>query len=401
MEEGLRMTEPTLNPAHFQAPPQIDTLQKAGLGLGVIGLIGLAIGFVGDHAQFYKSYLLAYVFVLGIPLGGLTLLMVHHMSGGRWSLVLRRTFEASARTIPLMAVLFLPVILGMHDLYEWSHADVVARDPILLHKAAYLNQSGFIVRAIAYFVIWSTLALLLARWSAQQDTEEFPLDRFNKISGPGILIMGLTVTFASVDWVMSLDPHWFSTIFGLWFLMGMALTALSFSIVVAALLHNNGHVAKALSTDRFHDYGTLLYAFIMLWAYLSYSQFLIVWSANLPEEIPYYLRRFGDGWQSVTLVLVAGHFVLPWLLLLFRSTKRITRRLVAVACLMLVMRFLDVFWLVAPWVKQGALGVHWMDIAALLAVLGLWVGAFCYLLKGRAVLPVGDPYLPEALADGH
>jgi hypothetical protein len=395
------MTEPNLNPDHFQAPPQIDTLQKVGLGLGLVGLIGMAVGFASDHAQFYKSYLLGYVFVLGIPIGSLALLMIHHLSGGRWSLALRRTFEASSRTLPLMAVLFLPIIFGIHDLYHWSHADVVANDAILRHKAPYLNQSGFIIRAVVYFVVWSFLALMLARWSAQQDTERFSLDRFNKISGPGMLILGLTVTFASVDWVMSLDAHWFSTLFGLWFLVGMALTALAFSIVVAALLHNNANVAKALSTDRFHDYGTLLYAFIMLWAYLSYSQFLIIWSANLPEEIPYYLRRFGDGWQGVTLVVVAGHFVLPWLLLLFRSNKRTTKRLVAVACFMLVMRFLDVFWLIAPWVKQGAFGVHWMDIAAVLGVFGLWVGAFCYLLKGRAVLPVGDPYLPEALADGH
>lgn len=395
------MTEPNLNPEHFQAPPQIDTLQRVGLGLGLLGLVGLAVGFASDHAQFYKSYLLAYVFVLGIPLGSLALLMVHHLSGGRWSLVLRRTFEASARTLPLMALLFVPVVLGIHDLYEWSHADVVAADPILLHKAPYLNATGFIVRAVVYFAIWSGMALLLARWSAQQDTQPFPLDRFNKVSGPGVLILGLTVTFASVDWVMSLDPHWFSTLFGLWFLVGMALTALAFSIVVASLLHRNAHMARALSTDRFHDYGTLLYAFIMLWGYLSYSQFLIIWSANLPEEIPYYLRRFGDGWQGVTLAVVAGHFVLPWFLLLFRTTKRITGRLVAVASFMLVMRFLDVFWLVAPWVKQGAFGVHWMDVAAVLGVLGLWIGVFCHLLKGRALLPVGDPYLPEALADGH
>ena len=395
------MTEPNLNPELFQAPPQIDTFQRVGLGLGLIGLIGLAVGFASDPAQFYRSYLLGSVFVLGVPIGSLALLMIHHLSGGRWSLVLRRTFEASARTIPLMALLFVPIVFGIHDLYEWSHADVVANDPIIRHKVAYLNQSGFIIRAVLYFALWSGMALLLARWSAQQDTEPFPLDRFNKVSGPGVLLLGLSVTFASVDWVMSLDPHWFSTLFGLWFLVGMALTALAFSIVVASLLHNNGHMARALSTDRFHDYGTLLYAFIMLWAYLSYSQFLIIWSANLPEEIPFYLRRFGDGWQGMILVIIAGHFVLPWLLLLFRSTKRNMSRLVGVAAFMLVMRFLDVFWLVAPWVKQGAIGVHWMDVAAVLGVFGLYVGAFCHLLKGRALLPVGDPYLPEALADGH
>lgn len=395
------MTEPTLNPQDFQAPPQIETLERMALGLGALGLIALAAGFLADHAQFYRSYLLAYVFVIGVPLGSLALLMVHHLSGGAWGLVVRRTFEASARTLPLMALLFIPVVFGIHDLYEWSHAEVVARDPIVAHKTAYLNQTGFIVRSLVYFTIWSVLALLLTRWSAQQDTGEVPYGNFGKVSGPGLLILALSVTFASVDWVMSLDPHWFSTIFGLWFLMGQALTALAFTIVIAFLVSRDGRLATVITSEKFHDYGKLLFAFIMLWAYLSYSQFLIIWSANLPEEIPYYLRRLGDGWQTVSLAIVFGHFVLPWLILLWRPTKTVPRWLMAVALFMLAMRYLDVFWLIAPWVKQGAFGVHWMDLASLVGLGGFWVGVFCHLLKGRALLPVGDPYLPEVLADGH
>lgn len=395
------MTDPALAPDQFQAPAQIDTLGRISLAVGALGLIGLAVGFLTDAAQFYKSYLLAYVFLMGIPIGSLALLMVHHLSGGGWGLVVRRTFEASARTIPLMAALFVPIVFGIHELYEWSHADVVARDPIIAHKAAYLNPTWFTVRAVLYFVIWSGLALLLTRWSSRQDTQEVEYGMFGKVSGPGLLILGLTVTFASVDWVMSLDPHWFSTLFGLWFLVGQALTALAFTIVIAFLVSRHGPMAQVITGARFHDYGTLMFAFVMLWAYLSYSQFLIIWSANLPEEIPYYLRRFGNGWQGVSLALVAGHFVLPWLVLLSRRTKRASRRLVVVAVFMLVMRFLDVFWLIAPWVKQGAFGIHWMDVAALLGLTGVWVGVFCHLLKGRALLPVGDPYLPGALADGH
>jgi len=395
------MTEPTLTPDQFRTPPQIDTLERLGLAVGALGLIALGAGFLVDASQFYKSYLLAYIFVLGVPIGSLALLMVHHLSGGGWGLMVRRTFEASVRTLPLMALLFVPIVLGMHELYEWSHADVVARDPILAHKAAYLNPTGFVLRAVLYFVIWSTLGLLLTGWSARQDTEEVEYGKFGKVSAPGLLILGLTLTFASVDWVMSLDPHWFSTIFGLWFLVGQALTALAFTIVIAFLVSREGRMAQVITTAKFHDYGTLMFAFIMLWGYLSYSQFLIVWSANLPEEIPYYLRRFGNGWQGVSLLIVVGHFVLPWLLLLFRRTKRASNRLVALAVFMLVMRFMDVFWLIAPWVKQGAFGVHWMDVAAVFGLSGLWVGVFCYLLKGRALLPVGDPYLPEALADGH
>lgn len=394
------MTEPAIKAEDFQVPSQIDALQRIALGVGGLGLIATAIGFVTNAEQFYRSYLLAYFFVLGIPLGSLALLMVHHLTGGGWGLVIRRTFEASARTIPVMAVLFLPLVFGMHTLYEWTHAEA-ASDPIIAQKALYLNESGFLIRAVVYFAIWSFLAIALTRLSAKQDGTEVHFSRFENIAGPGLLVYALTLTFASVDWVMSLDPHWFSTLFGLWVMVGQALTALAFTIVIAFLVSRDGRMSQLITTAKFHDYGTLLFAFVMLWAYLSYSQYLIIWSANLPEEIPYYLQRLGGGWTIVTLVVILGHFVLPWTLLLFRATKRATTRLVAVAAFMLLMRLVDTFWLVTPWVNHGRFGIHWIDVTAVLGLLGLWVGLFCHNLRSRALVPVGDPYLAEALADGH
>lgn len=395
------MTERAIKAEDFQVPPQIDSLQRVALGIGGLGLLATAVGFVTNSDQFYRSWLLAFVFVLGFPLGSLALLMVHHLTGGGWGIVIRRSFEAAARTVPVMALLFVPIAFGLHSLYEWSHAEVVASDAIIAQKVIYLNPQGFLIRAVIYFAIWSFLALALARLSARQDTEDVHFSRFENIAGPGLLVYALTLTFASVDWIMSLDPHWFSTLFGLWIMVGQALTALAFTITIAFLVSRDGRMAKAITTDKFHDYGTLLFAFIMLWAYLSYSQFLIVWSANLPEEIPYYLQRLGGGWSVVTLVVILGHFVLPWTLLLFRPTKRASQRLVAVAAFMLVMRFVDTFWLVAPWVNHGGFGIHWIDVAAVLGMLGLWIGLFCHNLRSRALVPVGDPYLEEALADGH
>jgi hypothetical protein len=394
------MTEPAIKAEDFQVPPQIDALQRIALGVGGLGLIATAIGFVTNADQFYRSYLLAYVFVLGIPLGCLSLLMVHHLTGGGWGLVIRRTFEAASRTIPVMALLFLPIVLGMHTLYEWTHAEA-ANDPIIAQKAIYLNETGFLIRAVVYFAIWSFFALALTRLSARQDSEPVHFTRFENLAGPGLLIYALSLTFASVDWMMSLDPHWFSTLFGLWVMVSQALTALAFTIVIAFLVSRDGRMSQLITTAKFHDYGTLLYAFVMLWAYLSYSQFLIIWSANLPEEIPYYLQRLGGGWSIVMLVVVLGHFVLPWTLLLFRATKRASHRLVAVAVFMLLMRFVDTFWLISPWTNHGDFGIHWIDVTALLGLLGLWVGLFCHNLRSRALVPVGDPYLAEALADGH
>ena len=395
------MTEPTIRAEDFQVPSQIESLQRLALGVGGLGLLATVVGFVIDADQFYRSYLLGYIFLLGIPLGSLALLMVHHLTGGGWGLVIRRTLEAAARTMPVMALLFVPIIFGMHSLYEWTHADVVANDPIVAQKAIYLNESGFIIRAVIYFAIWSFFALALVRLSVKQEGEDVHFSRFENLAGPGLLIYALTLTFASVDWVMSLDPHWFSTLFGLWIMVGQALTALSFIIAIAFLVSRDGRMAGVITSDKFHDYGKLLFAFIMLWAYLSYSQFLIIWSANLPEEIPYYLQRLGGGWSVVMLVVILGHFVLPWTILLFRPTKQASQRLLAVAIFMLVMRYIDVFWLIAPWVKHGAFGVHWLDITAVLGLTGLWVGLFCRNLRSRALLPIGDPYLAEALADGH
>lgn len=397
------MTEqPTIRADDFQVPAQIESLQRIALGVGGLGLIATAIGFVTNADQFYRSYLLGYIFLLGIPLGSLALLMVHHLTGGGWGLVIRRTLEASARTIPLMAVLFIPIIFGMHTLYHWTHADVMANDPIVAQKAIYLNESGFIIRAVIYFVIWSFFALALVRLSSKQEGEDVHFSRFENLAGPGLLIYALTMTFASVDWVMSLDPHWFSTIFGLWIMVGQVLTAFSFTIAIAFLVSRDGRMASVITSDKFHDYGKLLFAFIMLWAYLSYSQFLIIWSANLPEEIPYYLQRLGGGWTIVMLVVILGHFVLPWTMLLFRPTKRASQRLMAVAVFMLAMRYVDVFWLIAPWVRhEGGFGIHWLDITAVLGLLGVWVGLFCHNLRSRALLPINDPYLAEVLADGH
>lgn len=395
------MTEPVIRAEDFQVPARIETLQRVALGVGGLGLLATAVGFVTNADQFYRSYLLGYFFVLGLPLGSLALLMLHHLTGGAWGIVLRRTFEASARTVPVMALLFLPIVFGMHTLYEWTHADVVANDAIIAQKTIYLNEAGFLVRAVIYFAIWSFLALVLARMSARQDGEPVHFSRFENIAGPGLLIYALTLTFASVDWVMSLDAHWFSTLFGLWVMVGQVLTAFAFTIAVAYLLSREGRMAHVIAHDKFHDYGKLLFAFIMLWAYLSYSQFLIIWSANLPEEIPYYLQRLGGGWTVVTLVVILGHFVLPWTMLLFRPTKQVPARLMAVAAFMLVMRFVDTFWLISPWVNHGRFGIHWLDITAVLGLFGLFVGLFCHNLRSRTLLPVGDPYLAEAVADGH
>jgi hypothetical protein len=327
----------------------------------------------------------------------MAILMIYHITGGAWGAVIRRLLESGTRTLPLMALLFLPLVLGLHDLYQWARPDIVAHDPQLQHKSLYLNVPFFLARAVFYFAVWLTIAAFLNRWSLQQDesADAGPGHRMEQLSRGGLLLLGLTMTFASIDWVMSLEPHWFSTIYGIITLGGQVLTAMAFVISLAALLATRGPLGDVISAEQFQDLGKLLLAFVMLWAYFALSQFLITWSANLTEEIPWYLTRLQGGWQWLGAGLILFHFVLPFLILLSRDVKRRAGTLTLVAVGIIIVRFMDVFWMVTPAFEPAGVSIHWMDAATVIGVGGVWLWVFVWQLKGRPLIPLHDPSLPE------
>jgi hypothetical protein len=382
--------------------PALARLQSRGLILAAVGLLAGIVGAFLDLDQFFRSWLVGFLFVLGFALGSLALLMLQHLSGGQWGLVSRRVFEAASRTLPLVALLFIPIAFGMQTLFPWARP-AAASDPILQMKASYLNVTFFFVRAVIYFVVWMLLSTLLTRWSAAQDRGELAIVagdtvRFRRVSAPGMLAFFITMTFASVDWIMSLDPHWFSTIYGLLTVASQGLSALALAIAVLALVATATPVAGLLVPRHFHDLGKLLLAFVMLWAYLSFSQFLIIWSGNLPEEIPWYINRLRGGWGVVSLLLVVGHFALPFMLLLSRDLKRRPALLAQVAVAVIVMRLVDIIWLVAPSPEREGFPIHWMDIALPAGLFGLWLFVFARNLRAWPLMPLNDPYFKEAFA---
>ncbi len=383
----------------YPAPDDVAAKQRLALLAGIAGLLVCGVGFVVDRDQFFRSWLVAFMFWLGISLGSLALIMVHQLSGGAWGVV-RRIWEAASRTLPLLVVCFIPVVLGAGHLYHWSHPDEVAGDVVLQHKALYLNMPFFLARAAIYFASWIGLATLLTRWSLQQDETGDPrvTRKMQLLSGGGLVVYALTITFASIDWVMSIDSHWFSTIFGFLFMGGQGLTALAFTITVGLMLARRAPMDQVLRPTHFHDLGKLMLAFVMLWAYFAFSQFLIIWSGNLLEEIPYYTLRMNGGWGWVGLAIIVVHFALPFLLLLSRDLKRDAPRLAQVSLLLLVMRVVDLLYMVAPEFNDH-LRLHWLDVAAPVAIGGFWLWFFYQNLRSRPLLPLRDPYLIEALAE--
>ena len=385
----------------FDLSPELDRKLSrwtfAGGGAGIALLVVSIIGAVFNPAQFFHSYLFGYLFWWGISLGCLALLMTQFLTGGAWGVMSRRSLEAASRTLPLLAVLFIPIALGIPHLYLWAHAGDVGRDDVMRHRAWYMNPTWFIVRTIVYFAIWICLMWLLNRWSREEDDGGDMLNRFERLSAPGLILYVFTVTFASVDWAESLFAHWFSTIWGFLFVAGQGLSALGFTIVALCLLARWQPMSEAFRASHLHDLGKLLLMTVMLWAYFSFSQLLIVWSGNLTSEIPWYFTRWHGSWGVIGLCLIFLQFLIPFLLLLSRSLKRNPIAISVVVGILLVMRLIDLYWIVLPALDRQGMHLNWMQFTVPLGLGCIWAAAYLWELRRRPLLPVGAPNLEEAL----
>ena len=381
----------------FNPPPTGSFQNRAWLAGGVL-LLGLLVVLFVNPTQFFRAYLVGWTFWTGIAVGSLALLMLQHLTGGGWGLVIRRVLEAATRTLPFMAVLFIPIILGSHSLYEWTHREELAQLPAVQFKTPFLNLPFFIVRTIVYFGVWITLAFFLNRWSLMQDRtgEARYTKNMRVLSGPGMVALIFVVTFASIDWYMSLEPEWFSTIYGFIFVASWSLSALAFVIAAMATLSKEEPLAHIVKPLHFQDLGKLLLALVMLWAYFAFSQYLIIWSGNLPEEIVYYVERIYGAWGALIILIGLLHFAAPFLFLLSRDLKRNPRRLMMVALLVLVMRLVDLLWMLVPAFKGH--NWIWLDVIAWIGFGGLWLGLFAWQLGKRALIPLNDPQLEAVLA---
>ena len=384
--------------------PQFDRLRRGMLITGILGFVVSVGGLVRTPEQFYRSYLLAFVFWLTIPVGSMAIVMMHHLTGGGWGFVIRRVMEAASRTLWLLALLLLPLFSGLGRLYGWAQAGA-ATDPAYQQKHFYLNTPFFIARGVIYFVIWMGLAWLLNRWSFEQDrTGDARLSKkLEGLSGPGLILWGIAVTFSSVDWMMSLEPNWFSTIYGMVIMVAEALCAMAFAVLVARSVADREPLAPIATPTRFNDLGNLLLAFVMLWAYLAFSQFLIIWSGNITDETVWYASRAKGSWAVLAIVLIVFHFAIPFILLLSRDIKRAPRALSRMALLLIALTLVDMFWLVAPAFEMAGPRVHWTNLSLVAGIGGFWLWEFFRQLDGKALVPMHDPRLAEVLenAEGH
>jgi hypothetical protein len=396
----LKMTKSDL-----MAPPVVETIQTRSLFIGLIGAVASIAGAFLSPASFYSAYLTGYIFWLGLSLGCMAILMLHHLVGGGWSIVIRRILESGMMTLPMMFILFLPILLNLPKVYFWARPDVLndpRTDPKILEIAhSYLNFDGTLIRYILYFVIWIGMAYFLNRWSTEQDSIAGQSTlRFRALSSIGLVIYSLTMSFAIIDWVMSLQARWISTIYGMIFMASQALSALCFCVVIETILSKRKPMSEYLTETEIHDHGKLILAFVMVWTYFNFSQWLIIWAGNLPEEIPWYMRRLNGGWEYVGLVLVVLQFAVPFALLLSRQLKREARTLVRLASWILFMRMVDTYWHIEP-ASFPNFHLSWLHFTILAGIGGLWMAYFCHNLRARPLLPVNAPQTIRFLESPH
>jgi hypothetical protein len=376
---------------------QIGQWQRRSLLVGIAATLLAITGFILDREQFLRSYLFGYLYWLGMAVGCLAILLMHHTVGGKWGMMIRRMCEAGARTLPYMIILLIPILLNLPVLYPWARPEA-AHDANLLAKSAYLNVPGVLVRTVFYFIIWALYAYLLSKWSAEQDRtgEERYTNKMRRVSAAGLVVFTYVTTFAFFDWIMSLEPHWFSTIYGAMFLIGQMLESFAFMILLVIVLSRMPPIKDYLTAQHLHDLGNMMFAWMVLWAYLSFSQFLIIWAGNLPDEIPWYLRRLKGGWGWVALTIVIFNFFTPFALLLLRKVKRDASRLFKVCALLIIIRLVDDYWIIKPAFYNEELKITWTDFVTPLAVGGVWLSVFFWQLKSRPLLPLRDPRLQGA-----
>ena len=402
---GAQINNPELMP-----PPVVQTIGRRSLIIGAIaGALAIIVAVLRHDGpdEFFRGYLLSFMAWLGIALGSMVILMLRHLTKGGWGMIIRRILGAAMRTLPLLALLFIPLLFALPRLYPWARPlgdvpDKNLRQHLQNITHSYLNVHGFIIRAIIYFAIWGTLIFLLTKWSKEQDRPPVRDNsaRFKVLSGPGIILYGFTISFAAIDWTMSLDPSWISTIYPLIILIGEVLSALCFAVVIERILFRYRPMSELLKPEYVHDHGKFMLTFIMVWAYFSFSQWLIIWAGNLPEEITWYTKRLGGGWGWIGLFLVLFHFAVPFAILLSRPFKRDVTKLVWLAMWLMLMRYLDLFWVIEPNFSK-TITVTWADIIVPVAMGGLWLAYFCRNLASMPLVPAYDAFASEVLHPAH
>ncbi len=383
--------------------PILENAQRRWLTVGVIGAALTVVGGFINPEQFFRSYLFGYIFWFNLTLGCLAGVMAHNLTGGDWGEATRRQLEAGMRVLPLIALLVLPILFGLPKIYEWANPEHVAHSAVLQQKAGYLNPTFFIIRIGVYFSIWLTLAAYLYKWSGELDrTPNLSIvRRMENLSGPGVVIYFLTSTFASFDLLMSLEPHWYSTLYGLFFIVCQALAMLTVMIGVTTWLSRYEPLSHVVTEKHFHDLGKLTHGFVVFWTYGMFSQFIIVWSGNLPEEIIWYVHRIAGGWKAVAVCLVVFHFVVPFFLLLSRNNKMRKNALVKIAGFIIFMRFVDLYWWISPAFYPDGIHFHWLDLTVPVGIGGFWLSTFYAQLKKRPLAPLPDPFTEAEQALEH